>query len=150
MQMKAPNLSANTAVEGTGQRAGKEPGLVHDGQIASDRLLLYLRCLNFPEVQALGLTLRALMEAQRNTAPGRQNNRVTEAMQALFDLLRDESAAAHNRFANAPPAASQPPVHRRHMVSEKLSPTKTMGGPSAARRTSIFTKRPKDGAGVSA
>lgn len=157
MQMKPPKPIANTAIvkeEATQKWFERKSRLVHDGQIAADRLLLYLRRFNFPESQALDLALRAIRKAKLNTAPGRQTNPVAEAMEALLRLLREEpGAAAHSRLLNGrcePPVASQPPVHRLHMVPEELYPTKTMRHWAAARRTSTPAKRAKNGGRVSA
>lgn len=152
MPMRAPEPVANTTVvrEAAEKRSEREPRLVHGGQIAADRLLLYLRGLNFPESQVLGLALRAMREAERHTAPGSESNPVAEAMQALLHLLGEEPGSAAHNFRCEPPRASQPLVHRSHMVPQELYPTKTMRHWSAAGRTSAWAKKAKNGAGVCA
>lgn len=95
-------------------------------QVAGDRVLLYLRCLNFPAPQALRLTLRALKAAEQNLRAGSGNNHpVSEAMEALHQLLAEQKpeipGAYHYLSAwcdcAEPPT---PPIHRRSMVPEGM------------------------------
>ena len=94
-------------------------------QIAGDRVLLYLRCLNFPETQALDLALRALKEAEHNIIQGSGNSPVAEAMQTLRRLLNGQitGVAGRDHFLDVrgePPMPSMPPIHRLHMIPEKM------------------------------
>ena len=94
-------------------------------QIAGDRVLLYLRCLNFPETRALDLALRALKEAERNIIQGSGNSPVAEAMQTLRRLLNGQKTgvAGRDHFLSVRcelPMPSTPPIHRLHMIPEKM------------------------------
>lgn len=149
MQMKAPKPIARLTAEVTQDWTERKSRLDSDGKIAVDRLLLYLRRLNYPEPQALGLALRAIREAEGNSSAGSQGNPVAEAMQALLRLLPEDPAAGQNHFLNGrcePPRASQPLVRRLPMVPQELSPTKTLRPLSATRRTATRAKRAKHGA----
>lgn len=96
-------------------------------EIAGDRVLLYLRCLNFPAPQALDLALRAVREAERKMIQGGGNNPVVEAMQALRNLLVEQGPGVagnghslNNRCESPMPSTS--PIHRLHMIPEEISP----------------------------
>jgi hypothetical protein len=94
-------------------------------QTAGDRVLLYLRCLNFPAPQALELALGALKAAERSMDRDSVNGPVAEAMQALHELLSEQKPAGfdHNHCLAAwyecviPPA---PAIHRLPMVPEGM------------------------------
>lgn len=104
-------------------------------QTAGDRVLLYLRCLNFPAPQALELALGALKAAERNMNLASGNSPVVEAMQALYQLLRERRPGMPGQ--NYSPAAwcgglkpPLPPLQRLPMVPE---------GMASARWRSLFT-----------
>ena len=92
-----------------------------DWQIAGDRVLLYLRCLSFPELQALDLALRALKEAERNIIQGSGNSPVAEAMQTLLHLLKEQKPGVSSDSVWCElPMPSTPPIHRLHMIPEEV------------------------------
>jgi hypothetical protein len=103
--------------------AGKGGGADQHWQTAGDRVLLYLRCLNFPTTQAFELALRALKAAERSMSLGSGNSPVVEAMQALHQLLSEQESGivghSHSlatwRDCVIPPS---PPLHRLPMVPE--------------------------------
>jgi len=95
-------------------------------QTAGDRVLLYLRCLNFPTPQALEIACRTLKRAEQNIAMGSSDSPLAEAMLVLHEILSEQepgmSGAAH---ASADPSASPipaaPSIHRLSMISDKTT-----------------------------
>jgi hypothetical protein len=123
--MKTPDHST----DGTIAENRAEKGIRADRywQTAGDRVLLYLRCLNFPAPQALELALGALKAAEQNTSPGSGNSPVAEAMGALHQIMGEQKPAMAGQ--NSSPAAwcdvlppSTPPLHRLPMVPEEVAP----------------------------
>jgi hypothetical protein len=104
--------------------AGKRGGADQHWQTAGDRVLLYLRCLNFPAPQALELALGSIKVAERSTSLGSGNSPVLEAMQALRQLLSEKESGMFER-SHSPDIwcgrakLSSPPLHRLPMVPEK-------------------------------
>ncbi len=150
MPMKALKPIGVSVVEQTEEQPVRVSGLNREGQMAADRLLLYLRRLAFPETEALALTLRAIREVENNGGSQSRGSRIAEAMEALFRLLLEEPA--RNFFLNGrggPPGASQPAVRRLPMVPEELSPTKTIRHGIARRGDRAPARRTTHGAGLS-
>ena len=108
----------------------------HYWQMAGDRVLLYLRCLNFEAPRALKVTLEAIEAAKQNPGTDPDMNPVTVSMLALRSILDDESredaqeadrqAASENdpegRYIQTDTLISMPPVHRLSMIQEDISP----------------------------
>ena len=95
-------------------------------QIAGDRMLLYLRCLNFAVPQALDLVLRAMKKAGFSMEQGSANTPLIESMHALHQLLSEQRGAEaprHAEFFLDPwckrPVHASPPIQRLSMFSEK-------------------------------
>jgi hypothetical protein len=133
MPMKTLELMPNSTVAGDTPERGAH--FDHNGQIAGDRVLLYLRCLNFPARQALDLALRALKEAEGSAIQGSEDIPVAEAVQALRRLLREQKKGGSGRDHSMSvgcqvPSPSTSPIHRLHMVPEEVTP---------ARLRSLFT-----------
>ncbi len=87
-------------------------------QTASDRMLLYLRCLNCPTSLALEFTLQALKEAEQNLAKDSESNLLVESMQALYRRLdqkrpqiSDRNRSLLDAWCQCSPHPSPP--HRR-------------------------------------
>lgn len=80
---------------------------------AAERVFLYLRCLNFPSVDALELARRAVIRAeQRANGDFRQNQfLLAEAMEALGEMLMEQKQKP-----------SAPPMRRLHMTARELGP----------------------------
>ncbi len=98
-----------------------------NGQIVAERLLLYLRCLDFPAEQALDFALRALKEAGQNGGGGPGSSQVAEAVQTLRDLLREQKAEVKDLSQTTGcqlAAVSTPPIHRLPMVPQEVAPAR--------------------------
>jgi|GEM_PF-6244477 len=64
-------------------------------QTAEERVLLYLRCLNFPAGQDLELALQVLEEAKTNITSGRsKDDPVATALDVMDELLRKKKSSA--------------------------------------------------------
>lgn len=90
-------------------------------QTAGERLLLYLRGLEFPPSLALELALGALRAAEKRGEP----DPVCAAMEALHELLCKRVAEAnadngHRALSGLFPGRTAPPVNRLPMVSERM------------------------------
>lgn len=117
--------------------AFEKKGIEGDGDTAVERVLLYLRCLQFSPSEAVAIAFGALKAAGNtsNRSPGR--NSQAEVMQALWKLL--EEGQRHQRRPSADFLAvrcrcsfpASPPLHRLHMIPEETV---------SAKRGSLFTK----------
>ncbi len=104
-------------------RFGLKRGSDRNWQVAGDRALLYLRCLNFPASQALELTLEAFKRAEREIDSGANPTR--EVMRKLNQLLEEKSLedsgfGPSSDFGCPSLALSTPPLERRSMTSEEV------------------------------
>ncbi len=94
-------------------------------QTAGDRVLLYLRCLNYRAPRAFELALKALEKAKENleSSPG-DNSPVAESMRILRRLLIEEEGGegdlSRDRLVQLDAVVSMPPVHRRSMRAAEL------------------------------
>ena len=91
----------------------------HYWQTAGERVLLYLRCLNFPAPQALELALRALETAERKVDLSSGNTPVAQSMQALNELLSKQKT---DMVDHEHPIVPLPPLRRLPMVPEGIAP----------------------------
>ncbi|MDR3556566.1 MAG: hypothetical protein P4L55_17580 [Syntrophobacteraceae bacterium] len=124
----------------------RELRLTRCGQIALDRVLLYLRCLDFPAPQALELARRVFGEVEGNSAPGADP--VARAMQALRRLLREQRPGVGEHPGQARPERSvpaSPPVYRSRMVPEPLAPLRLRS--QLAGLLNIWRRAPNRGRG---
>lgn len=121
--MKTNEFIAPKTISGKGAKRAARG--TDSWQIARDRLLLHLQCLNFPAQTALDLALKALKEAEQKLIQGSENSPVLEAMQALDRFLIEQNPgfAARGHFLNSwceLPVSSTPPIHRMPMVPEEI------------------------------
>jgi hypothetical protein len=122
------------------------PGMTRRGQIALDRVLLYLRCLDFPAPQALELARRVMGEVERNSAPG--EDPVARAMQALRRLLREQTPGVGEHPGQVRPEGpfpASPAVYRSHMISEPMAPLRLRS--QLAGLLNIWRRAPNRGRG---
>jgi hypothetical protein len=95
-------------------------------QTAGDRVLLYLRCLNFPAPKALDLALRALKTAEQSVALGSGKSPVVETMQALHQLLSQSTLGKNDRTHSLATwcgwlVSPSPSLYRLPMVPEGMA-----------------------------
>ncbi len=109
-----------------------------DWQSAQERVLLYLRLLNLPGVEALEITLEALRRATSHPA-AKDEHPVTISMRMLRNVLEERKAAGgrkpgvENRFRSICPwplllekagvpedTKSMPPLNRGIMIPDRL------------------------------
>ena len=95
-------------------------------QTASDRALLYLRCLDVPAPRALELALEAIKTAERALASDSGASPTQEVMKALNSLLLEEEnpdvLIRSRALTGHYPAPSTPPLQRLPMTSNENGP----------------------------
>jgi len=153
--MKFPDSVAEKTI--AKNEAGKRSEADRCWQMAGDRVLLYLRSLNFPAPQALELALGALKAAERSMGPDSGTGPVGEAMHALDQLLAEQKPA--DLAPDRSPAVwcecvipTAPPLHRLAMVPDAISSAhwrSLLKNPFNRIRRSRFRKGTEDGARVS-
>jgi hypothetical protein len=90
-------------------------------QMAQERVLLYLKTLQRPPLQALHLAVEAIERARGSGGSADASHPVAAAMRALRELLKEcpNPTGAMNADALAGSLAAVPPLNRGPMVPEQ-------------------------------
>jgi len=102
------------------------PGAEAAWQVAEQRLIVYLRLLNYPVIRGLELALGAMRRSRTGFQPGTGDHPAAAAMRALRALLREEAVSPIGRQVllsivdgeMTGGAGSAPSLNRGSMVPE--------------------------------